>query len=64
MSTVELANAYAALILADSNIDVTPDRLSTLTKAAKIEDIESIWTTLFVKTLEGKTLRDGKIELG
>ncbi|KAI4098761.1 MAG: hypothetical protein L6R37_006317 [Teloschistes peruensis] len=49
MSTSEIATSYAALILADEDLDVTPDKLQTLIKAAGIDDVESIWTTLFAK---------------
>lgn len=68
MSHSELATSYAALILADDEVEVTvsrstvllltpplansvpkPDKLQTLIKAANVEDVESIWTTLFAK---------------
>lgn len=68
MSNSELATSYAALILADDDVEVTvshslasclhvsdhgrfdqPDKLQTLIKAANIDDVESIWTTLFAK---------------
>lgn len=70
MSTSELATSYAALILADDDLDVTvsgrtslrdrgtdlekPDKLQTLIKAANVEDVESIWTTLFAKVWTNK----------
>jgi large subunit ribosomal protein LP1 len=54
----ELAVSYAALILADSSVTITPDKLQTLLKAAGVEDVEPIWTTLFAKALEGKDIKD------
>ena len=71
MSHAELATSYAALILADDDVDITvsrrllevqlscgwvaltfspqPDKLQTLIKAANVEDVEPIWTTLYAK---------------
>ncbi|KAG0055948.1 60S acidic ribosomal protein P1 [Gryganskiella cystojenkinii] len=49
----ELATSYAALILADDNVEITSDKLQTLLKAANVE-VESIWTSLFAKALQGK----------
>ncbi|KAI4126963.1 MAG: hypothetical protein LQ347_004784 [Umbilicaria vellea] len=59
MSNSELATSYAALILADEDIDIT-----TLIKAAKLEDVEPIWTTLFAKALEGKNVKDLLLNVG
>ncbi|KAL9578076.1 MAG: hypothetical protein Q9212_005956 [Teloschistes hypoglaucus] len=64
MSTSEIATSYAALILADEDLDVTPDKLQTLIKAAGIDDVESIWTTLFAKALEGKNVKDMLLNVG
>ncbi|KAI0108542.1 ribosomal protein 60S [Daldinia grandis] len=58
MSTAELASSYAALILADDGVEITADKLQTLIKAAKIVDVEPIWTQLFAKALEGKDVKD------
>ncbi|KAH7325781.1 60s acidic ribosomal protein-domain-containing protein [Stachybotrys elegans] len=58
MSRAELASSYAALILADDGIEITADKLQTLIKAANIDDIEPIWTSLFAKALEGKDVKD------
>ncbi|KAM0285610.1 hypothetical protein ACHAQH_001316 [Verticillium albo-atrum] len=58
MSNAELASSYAALILADDGIEITADKLQTLIKAAKVEDVEPIWTSLFAKALEGKDVKD------
>ncbi|KAL0942815.1 ribosomal protein P1 [Colletotrichum truncatum] len=58
MSTAELASSYAALILADDGVEITADKLQTLIKAAKVEEVEPIWTSLFAKALEGKDVKD------
>ncbi|KAK3388424.1 60s acidic ribosomal protein-domain-containing protein [Sordaria brevicollis] len=58
MSTAELATSYAALILADDGVEITADKIQTLIKAAKIEDVEPIWASLFAKALEGKDVKD------
>lgn len=52
----ETAVSYAALILADEGLEVTPDKLQTLLKAAGVE-IEPIWSTIFAKALEGKDVK-------
>ncbi|KAF2035488.1 ribosomal protein 60S [Setomelanomma holmii] len=64
MSNSELATSYAALILADDGVDITADKLQSLIKAAKIEDVEPIWTTLFSKALEGKDVKDLLLNVG
>ncbi|KAG0094100.1 60S acidic ribosomal protein P1 [Podila epicladia] len=51
--SAELATSYAALILTDDNVEITSDKLQTLLKAANVE-VESIWTSLFAKALQGK----------
>ncbi|KAF3760646.1 ribosomal protein 60S [Cryphonectria parasitica EP155] len=58
MSTAELANSYAALILADEGLEITADKLQTLIKAANVPEVEPIWTSLFAKALEGKDVKD------
>ncbi|MCJ1481478.1 60S acidic ribosomal protein P1 [Schaereria dolodes] len=64
MSTSELATSYAALILADEDIDITADKLQTLIKAARCDEVEPIWTTLFAKALEGKNVKDMLLNVG
>ncbi|KAL5415914.1 60S acidic ribosomal protein P1 [Paraphaeosphaeria minitans] len=64
MSNAELASSYAALILADDGVDITADKLQSLIKAAKIEDVEPIWTSLFAKALEGKDVKDLLLNVG
>lgn len=60
MSTnkTEQAVAYAALILADESIDISAEKLQTILRAAGIEDVEPIWTTLFAKALGGKDVKE------
>ncbi|EOO01923.1 putative 60s acidic ribosomal protein p1 protein [Phaeoacremonium minimum UCRPA7] len=58
MSTAELATSYAALILADDGVEITADKITTLLKAAAIEEVEPIWAQLFAKALEGKDVKD------
>ncbi|KAI9801347.1 MAG: 60S acidic ribosomal protein P1 [Sarcosagium campestre] len=64
MSHAELAASYAALILADDGVDITADKLQSLIKAANVEDVEPIWTTLFAKALEGKDVKDILLNVG
>jgi len=63
MSNAELATGYAALILADDGLDITADKLATLTKAAGVE-VEPIWTQLFAKALEGKDVKEMLLNVG
>ena len=49
----ELAVSYAALILADEGVEITSDKILSLTSAAKVE-VEPIWASLFAKALEGE----------
>ncbi|KAI9701607.1 MAG: 60S acidic ribosomal protein P1 [Candelina mexicana] len=64
MSNAELATSYAALILADDGLDITADKLQTLIKAASVDDVEPIWTSLFAKALEGKNVKDLLLNVG
>ncbi|KAK2763876.1 60S acidic ribosomal protein P1 [Arachnomyces sp. PD_36] len=64
MSTSELAVSYAALILADDGVDITADKLQTILKAANVQDVEPIWTSLFSKALEGKDVKDLLLNVG
>ncbi|KAF2013837.1 ribosomal protein 60S [Aaosphaeria arxii CBS 175.79] len=64
MSTAELASSYAALILADDGVDITSDKLQSLIKAAGIDSVEPIWTSLFAKALEGKDVKDLLLNVG
>ncbi|PYH99238.1 hypothetical protein BO71DRAFT_479712 [Aspergillus ellipticus CBS 707.79] len=58
MSVAELACSYAALILADDGVEVTADKLQTLITAAKVPEVEPIWTSIFAKALEGKDIKE------
>ncbi|KAK0387289.1 hypothetical protein NLU13_5602 [Sarocladium strictum] len=64
MSHAELASSYAALILADDGIEITSDKLQALIKAAGVEEVEPIWTTIFAKALEGKDVKDLLVNVG
>ncbi|PSK53145.1 60S acidic ribosomal protein P1 [Elsinoe australis] len=64
MSTAELASSYAALILADDGIEITAEKLQSLISAAKVPDVEPIWTQLFAKALEGKDVKDLLLNVG
>jgi large subunit ribosomal protein LP1 len=57
-SKAEQAVSYAALILADDCVPITPEKLQALLSAAGIEDVEPVWTTLFAKSLEGKDVKE------
>lgn len=55
--SVESSISYAALILADADIDITADKLQAVTKAAGAE-VNSLWTDVYAKALEGKELKE------
>jgi large subunit ribosomal protein LP1 len=57
MANVELAATYAALILADDNIEITSEKILALTNGANVE-LEPIWASLLAKALEGKNVKD------
>ncbi|CAJ2501251.1 Uu.00g041040.m01.CDS01 [Anthostomella pinea] len=52
----QLAISYAALVLADEGVPLTPDKLQTLLKAAGVDDVEAIWSTIFTKALKDKDM--------
>jgi len=58
MSVPELACSYAALILADDGVEITADKIQTLLGAAKVQEVEPIWTSIFAKALEGKDIKE------
>ncbi|KAJ5468591.1 Ribosomal protein 60S [Penicillium sp. IBT 31633x] len=58
MSTAELACSYAALILADDGIEVSADKIQTILGAAKVQEVEPIWATIFARALEGKDIKE------
>ncbi|KAH8112970.1 60S acidic ribosomal protein P1 [Phellopilus nigrolimitatus] len=56
-ASVDLATSYAALILADDNVEITADKIIALTSAASVE-VEPIWASLLAKALEGKDVKE------
>ncbi|KAK9816745.1 hypothetical protein WJX72_004473 [[Myrmecia] bisecta] len=57
MAQSELACVYAALILADDNLDVTADNINTIVKAAGVK-VEPYWPGLFAKLFEKTSVED------
>jgi large subunit ribosomal protein LP1 len=57
LSNDELACVYAALILADDNVDIKGDKIASILKAADY-DIEPYWPGLFASALEGVKVTD------
>lgn len=53
----EAAISYAALILADAEIEITSDKLTALTSAAGAT-VEQVWADIYAKALEGKDLKE------
>ncbi|CCD24987.1 ribosomal protein P1 NDAI_0E01710 [Naumovozyma dairenensis CBS 421] len=56
MST-ESALSYAALILADAEVEITSEKLITLTEAANVP-VEGIWADIFAKALLNQNLKE------
>merc|ERR1711928_82710 len=57
MATSELACVYASLILADDDVAVTAEKISTILKAANVS-VEPFWPGLFSKCLESVNIKD------
>ncbi|KAG9031339.1 hypothetical protein FRB95_002837 [Tulasnella sp. JGI-2019a] len=57
MAIIDLASSYAALILADSSHEITPEKIIAITSAAGIE-VEVVWATLLARALEGKSVKE------
>jgi len=57
LSNDELACVYAALILADDNVDIKGEKIAAILKAAHY-DIEPYWPGLFASALEGVKVTD------
>lgn len=56
MST-ESALSYAALILADAEVEITSDKLLTLIEAANVQ-VEGVWADIFTRALDGQNLKE------
>ncbi|CAN6633167.1 large ribosomal subunit protein P1A [Trichomonascus vanleenenianus] len=54
----EQAVAYAALILADADIEITSDKLQALVKAAGVTEVEPIWTDIFAKAINNQNIHE------
>ncbi|CDK26375.1 unnamed protein product [Kuraishia capsulata CBS 1993] len=59
----EAAVSYAALILADAELEISKDNLLSLTKAAGAS-VDSIWAEIFSKSLQGQNLKDLLLSFG
>ena len=46
------------------NFRIQADKLQALIAAAKVPEIEPIWTSLFAKALEGKDVKDLLLNVG
>ncbi|EGV62280.1 hypothetical protein PSN45_001000 [Yamadazyma tenuis] len=55
--SVDTSLSYAALILADSEIEITAENLLALTTKANVE-VEGIWADIYAKALASQNLKD------
>jgi len=62
-TTDELACTYSALILADDDVPITAEKITTILKAANV-DFEPIWPTLFARALSGINIKDLVTKVG
>lgn len=53
----EASVSYAALILADADIEISSDKLLAITKAAGAS-VDDIWAEVYAKALEGRDLKE------
>jgi len=59
----ELACTYSALILADDDVPITAEKITTILKAAGV-DYEPIWPTLFARALTGVNVKELVTKIG
>jgi len=59
----EMACTYSALILADDDVPITAEKITTILKAANVE-FEPIWPTLFSRALTGINIKDLVTKVG
>jgi large subunit ribosomal protein LP1 len=59
----ELACTYSALILADDDVPITSEKITTILKAANVQ-FEPIWPTLFARALTGVNIKDLLTKVG
>ncbi|KAI9221142.1 60s acidic ribosomal protein-domain-containing protein [Blastocladiella britannica] len=52
MSQNELATVYAALILADSGLDISAENITAVTKSVGLK-VDGIWSKVFAQALAG-----------
>ena len=53
----EASYSYAALILADAELDISASNLLAITKAAGAT-VDNVWADVFARGLEGKDLKE------
>ncbi|GFX19825.1 60S acidic ribosomal protein P1 [Trichonephila clavipes] len=56
LSVDEMACVYSALILQDDDIAISPEKIDTILKAARVE-VEPYWPGLFARCLESVDLK-------
>ena len=63
VTTQDLACIYSAAILADDDIPITSDKISTLLRAAEV-NVEPIWPSLYAKALQGIEIKQLITKIG